>query len=62
MSKGSGITSTRYIPVFYDTNSFSIEADAARYDNTTEQYTSVATYADNYWCRITLTEHKLNLY
>lgn len=60
VSKGSGITSSRYIPVFYDTNIFGIEASAASYSNTTDQYTAVATYADNYWCGTGTTSHSFS--
>ncbi len=63
IGSGSGIKTDRYVPVFYDTNKFSIDAEAGLYTgprDTTEasaEYASAAAYADNYWCGTGTTTH-----
>ena len=58
-AKGSGITSSRYIPIVYDTNKFGIDATAGIYASDSTEYAAIKAYSDNYWCSTGTTEHKL---
>ena len=55
VAKGSGITSDRYIPIFYDIDRFDLGIKQGKYTGpdtnveATDGYTAIREYTDNYW-------------
>lgn len=59
-AKGSGITTSRYIPIVYDTNKFGIDASAGVYASDSNEYAAVKAYTENYWCATGTTSHSMS--